>query len=246
MSAKLIIALGAMGVTASAASVPTPLPCPMPAETTATTEPEGPQSEIPSVCSKLPACLEGVMVPNVAYNVAPAMYECAKLGDKCTGMKVWCEPKKEVVQAGQEFNFWYACEDMLAIPQEETCTVDGQNFTVGTAFKNVVVFGERVDYLWCLSTSKDDVVSCSGNDCGSTVALTPPGVQVQTKCIEPPKPAQCPTCEQCVFEGFFWSSALGCGAQCPPDHSIPCYSTPAECSVAAVANASNATAVSSL
>ena len=176
MSAKVIVSLAVAGI-AAAASVPTPLPCPpvVPIETTTTdcataTETESATPvEIPSVCSNLPLCLEGVMVPNVAYTVKPALYECAKKPN-CASMKIWCEPKAHPKE-GDEFDFWYACQDMPAIPEERKCTVGKVEYTVGVAYPNVKFDQEEADYLWCIS--EDEVVFCKDDDCFSTPELTP-------------------------------------------------------------------------
>ena len=121
-----------------------------------------------SVCVDVPAnfCRPAAMIPDVAYTV-PAMYEC-KEGEEMT---IWCEVDKK----HKRHNYFYCCNDKCKnIPEERTCEVDGNEYTVGHAY-DIKLEGKKVT-MWC--TSEDEYLTCSGKKCGSTVELTPPGLEV--------------------------------------------------------------------
>ena len=162
----------------SAAPQPMAMPCPTTTATSTPTETESPTAECQvtpgAVTDVLPAGLKGVMVSNVAYYAAPALYGCA---DKAKFMKIWAVP--DCKHGDESFKFWYCCgsecDRIPSVPKNTTCEVQGKEYTVGFTYENVELKnkdGEKEKVtLWC--TTEDDHVTCKGDKCGSSLELTP-------------------------------------------------------------------------
>ena len=146
-----------------------------------------------SICAKPPVgfCDGHAIVPNVAYAV-PAMYDC-NVGET---MLIWCEQSPS---DPERHRYMYCCDDRCTgIPKGKTCKVQGQSFNVGVAYENVVLalpsspapdnhrqknnnkdkshIAKSVT-IWC--TSESEFRTCTpGVSCGSTLELTPPGLEV--------------------------------------------------------------------
>ena len=162
----------------SAAPQPMAMPCPTTTATSTPTETESATAECQvtpgAVTDVLPAGLKGVMVSNVAYYAAPALYGCA---DKAKFMKIWAVP--DCKHGDESFKFWYCCgsecDRIPSVPKNTTCEVQGKEYTVGFTYENVELKnkdGEKEKVtLWC--TTEDDHVTCKGDKCGSSLELTP-------------------------------------------------------------------------
>ena len=146
-----------------------------------------------SVCTKLPEGLEGVLIPDVAYEVDTALYTCANVAKTMT---VWCLPR---VSEGDKGHVLYccgtACENypVVVVSQKATCVVEGNEYSVGKPYTDVKLSGQDEPVtLWC--TSKEEYVTCKGDECGSTPQLTPPGVEVgKVIPLVPMAPSKSPT-----------------------------------------------------
>lgn len=126
--------------------------------------------ELFKACFNLPMGLEGALIPNVGYNMEP-MYVCARRPG-VTEMKIWCD-----VDERNTFRFWYCCvnDDCNQIvpipPVDTTCLVGGKRYKVGYTYD--ITLNGRAVKMWC--TSRMHYITCSGDQCGSTLDLTPPG-----------------------------------------------------------------------
>lgn len=210
--------------------VPTPTPT-EPCETeTETPTPTG-EPEPLKVCKNLPAGFcGGYMFADVAYSV-PAMYDCV---NKCEAMTLWCE-----VDEKSNEKYFYCCGNKCqTIPEQQTCKVDGKEYTVGVAY-DIKLNGEKVT-MWC--TSETEYTTCKGKECGCSLELTPPGPAVcpappapkpQPPAPQPPKPIH-GSCAHCMKLGMAWNSATsecvkkGCKSRDCVNSLDQCPVTPGE------------------
>lgn len=174
---------------------------------------------------------DGVLVMDVAYDV-PSQWQCAGVEDEMT---IWCSPNSKKGGAKLSYCCSDAC-DKLPVPEERTCEVDGEEYTVGQAYE-IELDGEDVT-MWC--NSEEEYVTCAGDECGSTLALTPPGELTRKPAPRPPvvtpKPPAPTTpemfldCYSCTRSGYTWQQeANQCTNQCAIQ-DISCVSHASQCS----------------